>query len=121
VRDLFADLPPGGGGLPKMTRAAAPPILLQLSSTESVSSQVAALRTLKNELIGHDQRKEAYVTEGLLNALTQVLTSCRPRRLDTEEQSNGSALNPHDYRSSHEYEACLQAILIVGSVAQGIL
>lgn len=102
-----------------MTRAAAPPILLQLSSTESVSSQAAALRTLKNELIGHDQRKEAYVTEGLLPALTQVLTSCRPRRLDTEEQSNGSALNPHDYRSSHEYEACLQAILIVGSVTQG--
>jgi hypothetical protein len=49
-----------------MTRAAAPPILEQLQSAESASAQITVLRALKNELIGHDQRKEALVAEGII-------------------------------------------------------
>lgn len=101
-----------------MSRVAAPPILLQLHSSESVSSQAACLRTLKNELIGHDQRKEAYVISGVLPALVQVLTTYRPGGLATTDP-NGQLSNPADYRNSSQYEACLQSILIVGSIAQG--
>ncbi|KAJ5216386.1 uncharacterized protein N7498_002793 [Penicillium cinerascens] len=102
-----------------MTRAAAPPILLQLRSSESVSEQVVSLRTLKNELIGHDQRKEAYVAGGIIPALAQVLALRRPGKAAAAE-SNGSAISQaRSYQSSEESEACLQAILIVGSLAQG--
>lgn len=95
-----------------MTRAAAPPILLQLQSSESVPSQVATLRALKNELIGHDQRKEAYVAAGIIPALIQVLVTHRPGKVD----HSGSA---RVYHASEEADACLQAILIVGSLVQG--
>lgn len=102
-----------------MTRAAAPPILLQLQSSESASSQVALLRTLKNELIGHDQRKETYVAAGIIPVLGQLLSTRRPGRV-TGAESNGAALNQAPlYQNSDESEACLQAILIAGSLAQG--
>ncbi|KAJ5443764.1 uncharacterized protein N7458_007636 [Penicillium daleae] len=101
-----------------MTRAAAPPILLQLQSSESASSQVALLRTLKNELIGHDQRKETYIAAGIIPALGQLLSSRRPGRA-TAAESNGTALNHAPlYQNTDESEACLQAILIAGSLAQ---
>lgn len=103
-----------------MTRAAAPPILAQLHSSDSVSEQVAVLRLLKNDLIGHDQRKEAYVLGGILPALSQVLGACWPGKAAAAE-SNGAALGQSGFfQSPEETEACLQAILIVGSLAQGI-
>jgi hypothetical protein len=103
-----------------MTRAAAPPILLQLQSSESVSEQVASLRTLKNELIGHDQRKEAYVTGGIIPALAQVLALRWPGKAAAAEPNGSASSQARSYRTSDESEACLQAILIVGSLAQGI-
>lgn len=103
-----------------MTRAAAPPILVQLHSSDSVSEQVAVLRLLKNDLIGHDQRKEAYVAGGILPVLTQVLTACWPGKA-AAAQSNGSALGQSGFfQSPDETQTCLQAILIVGSLAQGM-
>ncbi|KAJ5169025.1 uncharacterized protein N7482_004619 [Penicillium canariense] len=102
-----------------MTRAATAPLLLQLQSSDSVSSQVASLRTLKNELIGHDQRKETYITAGIIPALGQVLSARRPGR-DTAAESNRAGLSQVSlYHNSDDSEACLQAILIVGSLAQG--
>lgn len=103
-----------------MTRATAPPILAQLHSSHSVSEQVAVLRLLKNDLIGHDQRKEAYVAGGILPALAQVLAVCWPGKA-AAAGSNGAASGQSGFlQSSEETEACQQAILIVGSLAQGI-
>lgn len=100
-----------------MTRAAAPPILLQLQSAESASSQITALRTLKNELIGHDQRKETYIVEGIIPALAQVLTSRWPGTAEFNESISHQGRSTS--KAPEDYEACLQAILIVGSLAQG--
>jgi hypothetical protein len=100
-----------------MTRAAEPPILEQLQNAESASAQITALRALKNELIGHDQRKEVLVTEGIIPALSQVLTSRWPATNRNESvlpQDRSTHKNPEDY------EACLQATLVVGSLAQGM-
>ncbi|KAJ5136899.1 hypothetical protein N7448_005453 [Penicillium atrosanguineum] len=103
---------------------AATPILSQLQSLESISEQVASLRALKNELIGHDQRKEAYVTGGIFPILAQVLALRRPGKAAAAE-SNRSSLSqatsnqgPGETQMSDE-TACLQAILIAGSLAQG--
>lgn len=102
-----------------MTRAAAPPILLQLHSSESVCTQVASLRALKNELIGHDQRKESYVAGGIIPTLAQVLALRGPGKA-ADAGANGSALGQATtYQHSDDSKACLQAILVVGSLAQG--
>jgi len=103
-----------------MTRPAAPPILLQLQSSESVSEQVASLRTLKNELIGHDQRKEAYVARGIIPVLAQVLALRRPGKAAAAESNESTSSQAGSYETQDESEACLQALLIVGSLAHGM-
>lgn len=100
-----------------MTRAAAPPILVQLQSAESACSQIIALRILKNELIGHDQRKEAYIAGGIIPALAQVLTS---RWSGTQFNESISDRDQSAQQALDDHEACLQAILVVGSLAQGM-
>jgi hypothetical protein len=99
-----------------MTRAEAPPIFLQLQNADSLSSQAAALRALKNETIGHDQRKEAWVRLGLIPILTNVLAS---RALDKSELNNGSKQSELPGSREEADDACLQAIILVGSLAQG--
>lgn len=103
-----------------MTRAAAPPILVQLNSSDSVSAQVAFLRTLKNDLIGHDQRKEAYVAGGVIPALAQLLAVCRPGKAAAAESNGTPSGQIGPLPSPEETEVCLQTILIAGSLAQGI-
>lgn len=106
-----------------MTRVSTPPILLDLHNAESLSSQVAALRALKNETIGHDQRKEAWIRGGIIPILSRILASRRPsgKRI-LEQELNGTA-EPRELSGtrSEEEDACLQVIIIVGSLAQGIL
>ncbi|KAJ6171465.1 Armadillo [Penicillium chermesinum] len=99
-----------------MTRASAPPNLLQLQKADTASARVAALRTLKNELIGHDQRKEHYIVAGIVPLLAQQLASQWPG--PTGESSDGLAPARTD-QNSDELEVYLQTIYVVGSLAQG--
>lgn len=103
-----------------MTRAAAPPTLLQLQTAESASTQLTALRSLKNELIGHDQRKEACVVAGIIPTLAQILRSRRPGKAASTEPNRSVLNHSGPYVGSEGSEAGLQAILIVGSLAQGM-
>lgn len=102
-----------------MTRASAPPLLLQLQNAETLSAQAAALRSLKNETIGHDQRKESWVRWGILPVLANILAARQSPGKGTAsaELAGGSKLR---YPTSEEDEACLQAVIILGSLAQGI-
>lgn len=105
-------------------RAATPPILSQLQSSESVSGQVSSLRALKNELIGHDQRKEAYVTGGIFPILAQVLALRRPGKAAAADSNRSPSSQATSHQGLGETQAsdetaCLQAILIAGSLAQG--
>lgn len=104
-----------------MTRPSTPPLLLQFQNAESLSSQIATLRTLKNETIGHDQRKETWVRWGIIPILSKVLASRQPGGKDVaESEANGSNKSQRSLGvRSEEEEACLQAIIIVGSLAQG--
>lgn len=101
-----------------MTRAAAPPVLLQLQSAESVSFQITTLRALKHELIGHDQRKETYIAGGIIPVLAHVLTSRWPGTAELDKSILHQDQLTH--KTADDYEACLQTILIVGSLAQGM-
>ncbi|KAL2837870.1 armadillo repeat protein [Aspergillus pseudodeflectus] len=99
-----------------MTRSVTPPIL-QLQNAESLSSQAAALRALKNETIGHDQRKEALVRLGILPMLAHFLAS---RSLNGSPGRKGSSKHRDLPGSRAEADdAHLQAIILLGSLAQG--
>lgn len=105
-----------------MTRASTPPVLLQLQTADSPSSQAAALRTLKNETIGHDQRKEAWIRWGIVPTLAKLLASRPPNdKTSTISEINGTASGRDlAYPKKEVDEACLQAIIVVGSLVQGI-
>lgn len=94
-----------------MARTSSSSVLAQLPSLLSPDTRVAALRTLKNELIGHDEKKELWVRSGVLKPLATVMTSHVPPDMRTNKRAES--------RSEQE-EARLQAIIIVGSLAQGL-
>lgn len=96
-----------------MTRAETPPILLQLQNADTLSSQTIALRDLKNETIGHDQRKETWVQLGLIPVLANVLASkSAGLQSDSKHRELPGSREERD-------DACLQAIILLGSLAQG--
>ncbi|KAL2825480.1 armadillo-type protein [Aspergillus cavernicola] len=104
-----------------MTRAATPPILLQLQRAESLSSQAAALRGLKNETIGHDQRKETWVQLGLIPLLANILSSRSRGGISAATSKLKKGFKPSDLPGTNEEadDACLQAIILLGSLTQG--
>lgn len=102
-----------------MTRAETPPILLQLQNADTLSSQTVALRGLKNETIGHDQCKGTWVQLGLIPVLANVLAS---RAVDKSAGLQSDSKRPELPGSAEEGDdACLQAIILLGSLAQGML
>lgn len=103
-----------------MTRAAAPPTLVELQNPESLGAQTAALRRLKNELIGHDQRKEAWIGWGIIPVLSRVLSIKRGSgKRATAGELNGAGEHSDKAGRTEEEEACIQAVIILGSLAQG--
>ena len=103
-----------------MTRPSTPPILSELRSASSPASQIRALRQLKNEIIGHDQKKQMWIGLGVLTPLVRILNSYkgdgkrRARFLD----GGGSRQSRKEIRTEEE-EARLQAVIIIGILAHG--
>ena len=103
-----------------MTRPSTPPILSELRSASSPASQVKALRDLKNELIGHEQKKELWIGLGVLAPLGRILNSHKGNGKKKHRDVNGTG-NKSKGRGfgTEEEEARLQAIIVVGSLAHG--
>jgi hypothetical protein len=105
-----------------MTRAETSPLLYRLQNPESFAEQVACLRALKYEIIGHDQRKELWISWGIIPLLSRILASCRGagKKATVARERNGINKDGDAVKTrTEEEEACLQAIIIVGSLAQG--
>lgn len=103
-----------------MTRPATSSILSELRSASSPASQVKALRQLKNEVIGHAQKKEIWIGFGVLAPLHRILNSYKGngKRRHREANGNTNQAQPNSSRNDEE-EARLQAVIIVGSLAHG--
>ena len=91
-------------------------ILSQLQSAGTYAEQATALRNLKNEVVGHVQKKESWVKLGALEPVVKILASCRPpmkhvNRKDTQQDRL--------YRESltDEEAVRLQAIQLLSSFA----
>ncbi|KAK4698024.1 armadillo repeat-containing protein 8, partial [Lecanoromycetidae sp. Uapishka_2] len=103
-----------------MTRPSTPPILSELRSASSPASQVAALRALKNEVIGHEQKKEMWIGLGVLAPISRILNTHRVNGKKRHRDVNGSRSHSKQRGGRpDEEEARLQAIIIVGSLAHG--
>ena len=103
-----------------MTRPSTPPILAELRSASSPTSQLQALRKLKHEVIGHEQKKQAWVESGVLAPLVRILNSYKGDG-KRKARSLGTGIDRQWAKESRteEEEARLQAVIIVGSLAHG--
>lgn len=107
---------------------ATPQLLSQIRHPESSFARLAALRSLKNEIVGHDQRKEAWIESGVIPALSQVLAGRREDKDNGESDPEAAKLRAHFSTSYHrtpdirtgDDAACLQAAIVVGTLAQGM-
>lgn len=95
-------------------------LLAEIRDPESASSRVESLRILKNELIGHDQRKQVLIEDGIVPVLSDVLSSPLPKKQKSvtpqtvvEEEYSDRQTGVDGPDASH-----LQAVIIVSSLAQ---
>lgn len=99
-----------------------PHILSQIQNPESPFSRATALKALKNELVGHDQKKEDWVKSGIIPALTSVLRGYKDiDRASNEPKPHVNASHGRSDIRTTEDETSLHAIIIVGSIAQGMI
>lgn len=109
-----------------MGRSTIPDALTELAKPSSSEAQLAALQNLKNEIVGHEQRKELAVTHGVVRPLAGLLRAearkgGKRRRQVTN--GHGSGLFSESRGSLVEWtaedELRFQATLVVGSLANG--
>ena len=103
-----------------MTQSSLPLLLEELHHPANSAAQLAALKALKNELIGHELRKRAWIKYGIIPILSRILSYKRShsgKRATRELHGNGF----QDGRGtlSHDDASCLQAAVIVGILAHG--
>jgi hypothetical protein len=109
-----------------MGRSTIPPALNELSNPSTREAQVAALQNLKNEIVGHEQRKDLAVTHGVVKPLAGLLRAEARKggkRRRNVTNGHGSGLFSETRRNMEEWtiedELRFQATLVVGSLANG--
>ncbi|KHN98249.1 armadillo repeat protein [Metarhizium album ARSEF 1941] len=99
-----------------MARPQNSPILAQLRNAKSLPEQRAALQALKNEIVGHVQKKEAWIGLGVLEPIVRTLSSSRP-----PEKLNGKDASVQLWSRplSDEDSIKLQGLQLIASFANG--
>jgi hypothetical protein len=99
-----------------MARPQSSPILGQLQRAKTFPEQRNALQALKNEIVGHIQRKEAWVTLGVLQPIVATLSSTLPAKQNGQANRSSVVLRPF----SDEDSVKLQALQLIASFANGM-
>jgi armadillo repeat-containing protein 8 len=100
-----------------MARPSTPPILAQIRNSKSPTEQIDALRALKNEIIGHQQKKEMWVGLGVVEPIVRMMTSNK-----AQGKQNGKERYDRRFTSeslSEKEMVRLQALCVIGSIAHG--
>ncbi|WEW61774.1 hypothetical protein PRK78_007270 [Emydomyces testavorans] len=103
-----------------MTIISRPQILSEIRDPESPSSRIAALRALKNELIGHDQKKQTWIEDGIVPVLSSVLAApllTGKKPVVAQTNGDGKYSIRQDGLTDTDASHC-EAIIIIGSLAQ---
>ncbi|PHH86432.1 hypothetical protein CDD83_10258 [Cordyceps sp. RAO-2017] len=99
-----------------MARPQSSPILAQLRSAKTYPEQAAALQVLKNEVVGHIQKKEAWIALGVLEPIVVTLSSVRsPSKLNGKDARAQLVSRP----LSEDDSVKLQSLQLVASFASG--
>lgn len=95
-------------------------LLEQLNNPSSAVAKIHALTLLKNELIGHDEKKEAWVLEGVIPPLVWCISpDRRENRLPPLRIPNGSDPAENEVEPTVDETIRYQSTIILGSLAQG--
>jgi hypothetical protein len=99
-----------------MARSLSSPILAQLRNAKAYPEQTVALQALKNEIVGHIQKKEAWVAMGVLEPIASALSSSSsPAKINGKDARFHLVSRPLSDGDSVK----LQALQLVGSFANG--
>lgn len=102
-----------------MARIQSPPILSQIRVARSYTEQNAGLLALKDEIIGHVQRKECWVEKGILETLVANLHGVRSRSSPSFD-GDGPASPAGSARPLSDHELVqLQSLQLINSFACG--
>lgn len=110
-----------------MGRSTIPSALVELSNPSNPEAQATALRNLKNEIVGHEQRKELAVLHGVVKPLAGLLRietrrgGKRRRGIQNGSLGIRGGENDRPTEWTAEDELRFQATLVVGSLANGEL
>lgn len=103
-----------------MTQSSLPPLFDELQHPTNSATQLAALKALKNELIGHELRKSAWINYGIIPILSRILSS---RRGHTGKRATrellGYGFQGRRNTLSDEDASCVEAVVILGILAHG--
>lgn len=69
-----------------MVDASISALLSQVQTSSSPAEQLAALRALKNDVIGHPQRKRAWISQGVIYPIVRILNASRTRSRQNERK-----------------------------------
>ena len=95
-------------------------IISQLRDPNSTQEQIAALKLLRNDVIGNQQRKDAWMSTGVLQAVVEAATPRHSygapghQRIEDETWSSQSVLNDSE-------NVRLQALAVLGSFASSMM
>lgn len=94
------------------------PLLSQIRGARNYSEQAAALRALKDEVVGHVQQKEAWVERGIPEIIVKILQNARsPAKLNGKEaRGHGGG---HLRSLTDEEIVRLQSLQLLASFAKG--
>ena len=102
-----------------MARLPALSPLAELQNPSDSASLNQTLRRLKNELIGHQHKKQHWISAGLVPYLRNLLIPSRPHAKRRQRDVNGAPGSLFEGPKAENEEARLQAVMIVGSLASG--
>lgn len=92
--------------------------LLTALRSHDQGEQLSALRSLKNDIVGHVQKKEKWIEEGVLEPIVNILDTSRAAAKPGRRDSRSHA-QPSPRSLVGEESARLQALQIVASLANG--
>lgn len=80
-----------------------------------------ALKTLKNDIVGHQQKKEMWVGLGVVEPIVRIMVLNKSQgKQNSRERYDGRSTND-SYALSEKEMVRLQALCVIGSLAKGEL
>lgn len=104
-----------------MARPSSPPVLAQIRNSRSPSEQIIALKALKNDIVGHQQKKEMWVGLGVVEPIVRIMISNKSQGRHNSKERYDDRFTPDSNALSEREMVRLQALCVIGSLANGEL